>query len=87
MRLPLLLLPLIASFALVAMTPGPSRATANAVVQMNDDSFDPPSIRIEPGDTVTWVNRGRNPHNVVANDGAFRSKILQTGDTDRKSVV
>jgi plastocyanin len=56
------------------------RATV-ATVELRDDVFDPQVVRIEPGDSVMWVNHGRNPHNVVEADGAFRSKILQIGDT------
>ena len=56
-------------------------AAATVTVELRDDAFDPPAIRIEPGDSVMWVNRGRNPHNVIESEDAFSSKILQTGDT------
>jgi plastocyanin len=69
-----------ALFVLVASAPNAPR-TAVAVVELRDDIFDPRSVRIEPGASVMWVNRGRNPHNVTADDGAFGSKTLQTGDT------
>ncbi len=67
--------------ALAAVAPSAPGTPAVAVVEMRDDTFDPVSVRIEPGDSVRWVNRGHNPHNIVANDGTFRSKILQTGDS------
>jgi plastocyanin len=71
-----------AAFLLLsAMAPSAPRSAAVVVVEMRDDTFEPAIVRIEPGDSVRWVNRGRNPHNVVATDGTFRSKILQTGDS------
>ena len=60
----------------------PTRATAaTVVVELLDDRFSPTSIRIEPGDSIMWVNHGRSPHDVVEFEGAFASKILQTGDS------
>ena len=67
--------------ALSAMAPGMPAPAAVVTVEMRDDTFEPRVVRIEPGDSVRWVNVGRNPHNVVAADGTFRSKILQTGDS------
>ncbi len=70
----------VAFLVLAALAPGASRAAATATVELRDDNFEPQSVRIEPGDSVMWINRGRNPHNVVAVDGAFKSRILQPGD-------
>ncbi|MEF8785368.1 MAG: halocyanin domain-containing protein [Haloarculaceae archaeon] len=37
-------------------------------------AFDPPAVWVEPGTTVTWEWTGNGgSHNVVANDGSFRS--------------
>ena len=66
---------------LSAMAPIAARNSSIVIVEMRDDTFEPAIVRIEPGDSVRWVNVGHNPHNVVAADGAFRSKILQTGDS------
>ena len=69
-----------------AMPAEPSVMTAPAsattvIVQLRDDFFDPATVQIAPGDSVRWVNAGRNPHDVIANDGSFQSKILQTGES------
>ncbi|HEX8024785.1 MAG TPA: right-handed parallel beta-helix repeat-containing protein, partial [Candidatus Limnocylindrales bacterium] len=37
-------------------------------------------IRVPVGGTVEWVNRGRNPHTVTAEDRSFDSGVMQTGD-------
>ena len=34
--------------------------------------FNPPTLTINPGDTVTFVNAGGAPHNVDADNGSFR---------------
>lgn len=41
-------------------------------VSVVDNSFNPQSLTIAPGDTVTWTNQGSNAHNVNADDGSFR---------------
>jgi plastocyanin len=38
--------------------------------------FSPPSIRVVPGTTVTWVNQDVADHTVTANQGEFSSGIL-----------
>ncbi len=64
---------------------GAAQATAQPVradrVEMRDFSFDPGVIRVEPGTTVTWTNTSQTPHNVVANDGSWKSDLLRPGDT------
>jgi plastocyanin len=49
---------------------GSDAITVDAV----DNSFRPQYIQVSPGTTVTFENRGRNVHNVIAADeGAFES--------------
>ena len=45
-----------------------------------DDRFVPPSITVEVGTTVVWRNEGQHPHTVTANDRAFDSGTLESGD-------
>lgn len=59
-------------------TPGPSTGSVHTV-QVNDDSYDPKSITIEPGDTVRWVMNGNiTTHTVTAKDGSFDSGSIFT---------
>jgi FtsP/CotA-like multicopper oxidase with cupredoxin domain len=54
----------------------------NAVeVAMVDDRFEPNSIEVTAGTTVTWVNRGQDWHSLAAYDGSFESRKLATGET------
>ncbi len=60
--------------------PNALETTEYAVIGGLDDFFQPEVIRVEVGTTVEWLNRGRNPHNIVAEDRSFESPILQRGD-------
>jgi plastocyanin len=55
-------------------------ATA-AVVHIENFTFSSKMLTVKAGTTVTWTNADDIPHTVVANDGAFRSKVLDTGDS------
>jgi len=57
----------------------PSLATAE--VKIDNFTFEPGTIMVAVGTTVTWTNRDDIPHTVVSTDGVFKSKVL---DTDEK---
>jgi plastocyanin len=46
---------------------------ADHAVEVGDNFFNPSSLTIAVGDSVTWTNGGSMPHNVVADNGSFRS--------------
>jgi len=50
-------------------------------VAMVDDRFDPPSLTVTTGTTVTWVNRGADWHSIAAYDGTFESAKIAPGDS------
>ncbi|MFL6830600.1 MAG: cupredoxin family copper-binding protein [Sphingomicrobium sp.] len=56
--------------------PAPSAAS----VQIDNFTFKSPTITVKPGTTVTWTNGDDIPHTIVATAGAFKSKVLDTGD-------
>ncbi|MDJ0701998.1 MAG: plastocyanin [Leptolyngbyaceae cyanobacterium MO_188.B28] len=53
-------------------------SAATVEVKMGSDSgmlaFDPPSVTIQAGDTVKWVNNKMAPHNVVFEDSSASDK-------------
>jgi amicyanin len=53
-------------------------AAASATVHIDNFAFTPREIIVAPGAAVTWVNRDDIPHNVVASNKAFRSKVMDT---------
>jgi plastocyanin len=60
---------------------GPAAAQETVVVAALDDVFQPHALEIPPGTTVTWVNEGRNPHTVTADDLSFDSGEIPPGRT------
>jgi amicyanin len=52
-----------------------------AQVSMKDIAFDPDSVTIKVGETVTWTNEESVPHTVVGDNGEFESADLANGDT------
>ena len=56
-------------------------SAAATTVKIDNFVFGPAAITVTVGTTVTWVNEDDIPHNIVADDKSFRSKVL---DTDEK---
>ena len=82
-----ILLALAAAFALglvpiLATVPAVTAQDGDAVeVQVVDFAFEPASVTVSVGTTVTWTNAGSRPHTVTAEDGAFDSGRLDPGET------
>ena len=53
---------------------------ADAHVKIADFTFDPPTLTVKAGTTVTWINADDIPHLVSEKDGKFRSAALDTND-------
>ncbi len=60
--------------------PASGAAGPAAAVTVLDNTFNPETITVAPGTTVTWENRGRNDHNIVPADDA---QISQWGVVDK----
>jgi plastocyanin len=58
-----------------------SASAASVSIEIENFTFAPETITVAPGTTVNFVNRDDIPHLVAADDGTFRSKALDTGDT------
>jgi plastocyanin len=50
-------------------------------IAMHDNSFDPPSLNVAAGTTVTWVNNGAHEHTVTAADGSWDSGAIPPDGT------
>jgi plastocyanin len=70
-----------AGFGLAAVAYAPLHAADTPQVKSENFAFTPPILTVKVGTTVTFENDDDIPHLVVANDAAFRSKALDTGDT------
>jgi amicyanin len=53
---------------------------ADAQVKIANFTFDPPTLTVKAGTTVTWVNADDIPHVVLEKTGKFRSSALDTDD-------
>jgi plastocyanin len=54
-------------------------AGANATVTIAGFAFDPASVTINAGESVTWTNRDQAAHSVVFAGGGPRTGVLATG--------
>ena len=68
---------LLAVVSVMALAPPAGAATSTVAVR--DNSFDPPTVRIEAGDTVTWEFQGSTAHTVTATDRSYHSGQRTTG--------
>jgi plastocyanin len=55
-------------------------APAAQTVRIDNFTFGPTVLTVMVGTTVTWVNQDDIPHTIVANDKAFKSKVLDTDE-------
>lgn len=60
---------------------GTSNASTNPnEVVIANFSFEPATLTVKAGTTVTWVNQDDEPHTATATDKRFNSKTLDNGD-------
>ena len=76
-----LLLGLSTLFVLVSASRAGAQRNASAEVKIDNFSFTPETLTVDPGTTVTWVNQDDLPHTVASDDKVFKSRAL---DTDEK---
>jgi plastocyanin len=61
--------------ASLAQTAEPTR------IMVKNFMFQPTSLTVKAGSTVTWTNMDEEPHTVVSSSGLFRSNGLDTKDS------
>jgi amicyanin len=64
--------------ATTADSPAPQGGTA---VSISDFKFNPPTLTVPVGTTVTWNNKDEEPHTIAAKDGSFHSPGIDTNGT------
>ena len=68
--------------AAVGVAQAPARAADTGfVAKIANFAFAPPTITVHAGGAVTWTNADDDPHTVYADNGAFKSQALDTGDS------
>jgi LPXTG-motif cell wall-anchored protein len=58
-------------------------ASTSSSVTISDFKFEPKSITVSVGTTVTWTNQGPTAHTATADDGTFDTGTLTKGATGR----
>ncbi len=71
----------LAAAGLVSLALSVPASAATIQASMKDNVFLPAEITIAPGDTITWTNDGRSPHNVTAGDRSRASGTIEPGAT------
>ncbi len=66
---------------LSALAPAAGAQGEEVTVGMEDNFFDKADITVEPGTTVTWVQRGQYGHTTTSYDGLWDSGLIE-GNTD-----
>ena len=64
--------------ATTADAPAPQGGTAVAIA---DFKFNPATLTVPVGTTVTWTNQDEEPHTLAAKDGSFHSPGIDTHGT------
>jgi amicyanin len=64
--------------ATASESPAPQGGTA---VSISDFKFNPATLTVPVGTTVTWTNQDEEPHTVAAKDGSFHSPGMDTHAT------
>lgn len=57
----------------------PQHKAVSKIIVMKGMKFVPSKVEVSIGDTVIWMNESGGEHNVVANDGSFKSSMLEKG--------
>jgi plastocyanin len=56
-------------------------AAPSAAVTIQNYHFEPSTLKVSAGTTVTWTNRDDDAHTVMDAAGSFRSNALDSGQT------
>lgn len=71
---------LLAAALLAATIPSAApAATAGQTVHIRDDAFNPASLTVRAGESVTFINDDDDAHTATADDGAWDSEGLNQG--------
>ena len=62
---------------LISLTPAPRLQPVTKLILMKGMKFVPSKMEVNIGDTVIWKNESGGNHNVIANDGSFKSDMLE----------
>ena|SRR5438874_326742 len=65
----------------LALAPASQPASKSARISIKGMKFQPTTLTIKPGQTVTWINNDDRDHSVLAADASFKSGNLPGGSS------
>jgi plastocyanin len=66
----------------VIMLPAVAQQSPAGAVSIDNFTFNPPTLTVKAGTTITWTNKDDIPHGIASSTNAFtRSKALDTNDS------
>lgn len=69
------------AFAALLFVFAPQALAKTVTIEILKSGFAPPTAAVAKGDTVVWKNADTAQHQVVADDGSFKSPVLSPGQT------
>jgi plastocyanin len=71
-----------APLAAAIILPAIAQQAPAGAVSIDNFTFNPPTLTVKAGTTVTWTNKDDIPHGIASSTNAFtRSKALDTDDS------
>lgn len=71
-----------APFVAAIILPAVAQQAPARAVSIENFTFNPPTLTVKTGTTVTWTNKDDIPHGIASSSNAFtRSKALDTNDS------
>ena len=65
----------------VSLSQAAAQRPAIHQVEIHGFKFEPASLAVRPGDTITWTNRDLVPHTATARDGHWDTGRIGKGET------
>lgn len=65
----------------VALVGKQAAAQSAKEVTINSTQYEPKTLTVTKGTTVTWTNKEAKPHTVTADDNSFASKVMKESET------
>ena len=66
--------------ALVLAGPLAASAAESPMVRIDNFTFNPPTLTVPKGTTVTWLNADDIPHKVAGSDRPWKSPVMDTDE-------
>ena len=76
----------LSAFALAGdMKDADSTSSKQNTIEIKDFAFNPQTITVKSGQTITWINRDEEPHTVVSVEKQFKKSTAL--DTDQEFTI